>query len=111
MKPEQQLAHQVMTWLALKNILHYRTRNTGTIVHRPGGITFGRDRYWRTQQGCPDILAWRNGKAYAFELKSEKGRLTLEQRTWLARFNQEGGVGIVARSLEDVMGVLGQSNG
>lgn len=102
MKPEQALTHQVMTWLALKNILHYRVRNTGTIIHRPGGVVFGPDRYFRQQRGCADILAWKDGKAYAFELKSPTGRLRPEQAEWLNRFSNEGGIAVVVRRLEDI---------
>ena len=106
MKPEQALTHQVMTWLALNNILHYRVRNTGTIIHRPGGVVFGRDRYWRQQQGCADILAWKGGKFYAIELKSHTGRLSQAQMEWLKRFEAEGGIAKVARSLDDVESIF-----
>lgn len=106
MKAEQSTVHQIMTYLVMRGILCYRTRNTGTIIHGPRGIVYGRDRYWRTQAGCPDILAWDNGKAYGIEVKSKTGRVRPEQELWLSRFRDEGGVGIVARSLEDVMEVV-----
>ncbi len=106
MTPEQSLTHQVMTWLAIKNILHYRVRNTGTIIHYAGGVKFGRDRYFRQQAGCPDILAWNKGNAYAFELKSPTGRLRPEQSAWLNRFQSEGGRSYVVRKLEDVAAAL-----
>jgi hypothetical protein len=106
MTPEQQLVHQVMTWLELVGILHYRIRNTGTIIHRPGGVVFGRDRYWRSQVGAPDILAWLNGKFYALELKSKTGRVRPEQTTWLQRFAAEGGKAVVIRSLDEVQALF-----
>lgn len=108
MKPEQALTHQVMTWLELRGILHYRVRNTGTIIHRPGGVVFGRDRYYRQQRGCADILAWRNGMSYAFELKAPKGRVRPEQSEWLARFAAAGGTACVVRTLEEVAAALGE---
>jgi VRR-NUC domain len=107
MKEEQALVHSVMTWLELAGILHYRVRNTGTIIHRPGGVVFGRDRYWRSQLGAPDILAWRSGKSYALELKSKAGRVRPEQTTWLQRFATEGGTAVVVRSLEEVQELFG----
>lgn len=108
MKPEQALTHQVMAWLELRGILHYRVRNTGTIIHRPGGVVFGRDRYFRQQRGCADILAWKDGRAYAFELKAPKGRVRPEQSEWLARFEVAGGTACVVRSLEEVAEAMGE---
>jgi hypothetical protein len=106
MKPEQQLVHQTMQWLELKGILHYRTRTSGTMIHTPRGMVFGRDKYFRSQKGCPDILAWRAGKAYALELKSQKGRVTPEQSAWIDRFEREGFTARVVRSLDEVIAVF-----
>ena len=43
-------------------------------------------RGWRTpvegDAGFPDVVLARNGRAFAFELKSERGRLTPEQEAW-----------------------------
>ena len=106
-REEQALSNAVMNYLAIKGVLHYRVRNTGTIVHtRGGGLAYGRDRYAVTQRGAPDILAWDNGKAYAFELKSQKGRVRPEQQQWISKFNEQGGIGMVVRSMDDVMNVL-----
>lgn len=106
-REEQALSNAVMNYLAIKGILHYRVRNTGTIIHkRGGGLAYGRDRYSTTQRGAADILAWHNGKAYAFELKSQKGRVRPEQQQWISKFNEQGGIGMVVRSLDDVMNVL-----
>lgn len=106
-REEQALSNAVMNYLAIKGILHYRVRNTGTIIHKKGGgLAYGRDRYAMTQRGAPDILAWDNGRAYAFELKSKKGRVRPEQQQWISKFNEQGGIGMVVRSLDDVMNVL-----
>lgn len=106
-REEQALSNAVMNYLAIKGVLHYRVRNTGTIVHtRGGGLAYGRDRYAVTQRGAPDILAWDNGKAYAFELKSSAGSVRPEQEEWLSKFRDEGGVGMVVRSLDEVMSVF-----
>ena len=103
-RTEQGLSNQVMNFLAVKGILHYRVRNTGTVVHkRGGGLAFGRDRYAITQRGAPDILAWHGGKSYAFELKSSTGRVRPEQSAWLETFISHGGIGKVVRSLDEVM--------
>ena len=106
-REEQALSNAVMNYLAIKGILHYRVRNSGTIIHRPGGgIAYGRDRYAVTQRGTPDILAWDNGKAFAFELKSSKGRVRPEQEEWLSKFRDEGGIGAVVRCLDEVIAIM-----
>lgn len=106
-REEQALSNAVMNYLSIKGILHYKVRNTGSIIHkRGGGLAYGRDRYATTQRGAPDILAWDNGKAYAFELKSKKGRVSTEQEEWLSKFRDEGGIGMVVRSLDEVMNFL-----
>ena len=46
------LSNAVMNYLAIKGILHYRVRNTGTIIHkRGGGLPTGAYRYSTTQSG------------------------------------------------------------
>jgi penicillin-binding protein-related factor A (putative recombinase) len=104
---EQALSNQVMNYLAIRGILHYRVRNTGTIVHkRGGGLAYGRDRYAVTQRGAPDIFAWHGGHTYAFELKSPTGRVRQEQIEWLARFRESGGIAFVIRSFEEVQEIF-----
>ena len=104
MKPEQALVRQVMEWLAIKGIPHYRTRTSGSIVHSRGKIFFAHDRFFRTQRGMPDILAWWHGKAFAFELKAPNGRATPEQIAWIEQLNQHGVVAKIVWCLEGVMG-------
>lgn len=106
-REEQALSNAVMNYLSIKGILHYKVRNTGSIIHkRGGGICYGRDKYAITQRGAPDILAWDNGKSYGFELKSSTGKVRPEQEEWLSRFRDEGGIGMVVRTLDEVMNVL-----
>ena len=49
---------------------------------------------WRTaisgHKGWPDIYAVRAGKALALELKSAKGRLTIDQQRWLTELGSLG---------------------
>ena len=58
--------------------------------------------------GCPDILGQlRDGRLLGVEVKSKTGRPSPEQTIFLARINQAGGVGFIARDLRDVVAVLG----
>lgn len=53
-------------------------------------------------RGVSDILGVIEGRLLAIEVKSEKGRLTPEQREFLAKVNNEGGIAFLARSKEAV---------
>lgn len=108
MTPEQVIINQIMTWLAVKGILHYRTKTGGAIIHTRNGIKFGREKWRHTQVGCPDIFVFKNGRTYGLEVKSSNGRVSPDQAMWLERLTREGGVGIVVRSLEEVAAALGE---
>lgn len=99
---EQGLVNQIMLWLAYSSILYIHHRNSGAIYHdrASGQVRYGRSNF--TQRGAPDILAWKAGKFYAIEVKSPTGRVSPEQTSWHQRFIAQGGVCIVARTLEDV---------
>ena len=54
--------------------------------------------------GCSDILGMlTNGRFLAIECKSRTGRLSPEQSAFLDAVNAGGGLGIVARSVDDVI--------
>ena len=54
--------------------------------------------------GCSDILGMlTNGRFLAIECKSRTGRLSPEQAAFLDAVNAGGGLGIVARSVDDVI--------
>ena len=58
-------------------------------------------------KGCPDIIGMtRTGQFIGIECKSATGRLSAEQRAFLAKVQKGGGIAIVARSLDDVMPAL-----
>lgn len=70
---EKQFQAQV---IELAQRLGWATHHTWTQIHSPAGF--------------PDIVAARGPRLLVAELKSEKGRLTAEQRDWLARFRVTG---------------------
>lgn len=45
----------------------------------------------RSNAGLPDLIAVKNGRLLFIELKTEKGRLTDEQRVWLMALHHAGG--------------------
>lgn len=107
-REEQNLVNMILTLFRFRDIHHCHVRNSGTIIHTPMGLRFGKNMF--PQPGVPDILAWRNGRSIAIEVKSPGGRLRPEQAQWLDRFQREGGTALVARSLEDVQKLLKNMN-
>lgn len=59
-----------------------------------------------SQRGISDLMCLKDGVLYALEVKTEKGRLSDKQAEFLAQVNQNGGIGRVVRSIEDVQKIL-----
>ena len=72
------------------------------------------------KKGSPDILVWVNkifdapnyffeyAKTLAFEVKSEVGKLSDDQKIWKDKFEKLGGEYYVVRNLDDVIKILGE---
>jgi len=60
-----------------------------------------------SQKGVSDIVGLYDGKFFACEVKTEKGKLSEHQAKFLKMVVINGGNGFVARSLEDVVQNLG----
>ena len=57
--------------------------------------------------GCSDLLGQlRDGRFLAVEVKTRTGRVSATQRAFLATVERNGGVAILARSVEDVSQML-----
>lgn len=59
--------------------------------------------------GCPDLIGWLapTGRFLGIECKGDRGKLRPEQAAFRDRLEKDGGLYIVARSVEDVDRVLG----
>lgn len=55
-----------------------------------------------THPGLPDLQAIRDGRVVMIEVKTEKGRLSVHQRTFRQVWERSGGEFVVARSSADV---------
>jgi hypothetical protein len=54
-------------------------------------------------EGTPDLLGVITpGRAFAIEVKTEKGKQRLAQAAWQSAWEKRGGIYILARSVEDV---------
>ena len=59
------------------------------------------------EKGISDIIGCHNGRFLAIDIKTERGRVTPHQQRFIDRVNAAGGIGFVARSIEDVTYHLG----
>jgi hypothetical protein len=100
MTPEGQIKLSICQYLAARGVFFW-VQQAGKI---PGRIN--RSKYLRN--GISDILGvLRGGRALAIEVKAPKGVVSPEQEEFLALVNRSGGLGFVARSVEDVQKHLG----
>ena len=58
-------------------------------------------------KGVPDILGIYKGQFLGIEVKTEKGKVSPEQEAFLENIRKHGGIGFVARSIDDVIDHLG----
>lgn len=57
--------------------------------------------------GSSDLIGWtKDGRFLAIEVKTKTGRVTPEQQNFINQVNAAGGVGIVARSVQDALNAL-----
>ena len=56
--------------------------------------------------GLPDIICCYKGKFMAFEVKTEKGKLSKLQEITIKRINEAGGMAFKVTSLQEVKDVL-----
>ena len=103
-KPEAAAQCEVLKALRASPLVAWAERqNSGAAKVGNRFIRFG----W---PGCPDILGQlRDGRFLGCEVKAAKGKLRPEQSLFLARINQAGGLGFVARNCRDVFNALGQA--
>lgn len=94
MTPEGEIKRNICEWLQAHGIFFW-VQQAGKI---PGRIN--RSRFLRN--GVSDILGVWKGRLLAIEVKAPKGKTSPEQEEFLRLVNDRGGIGFVARSVEDV---------
>ena len=84
--------------------------NTGTLRDQHGRpVSFGLAKGsadligWRTVTITPEMVGQQVAVFTSIEVKTATGRLTPEQRQWLAAVETAGGIAGVARSVEDAL--------
>lgn len=103
---ERDTQRAILQFLALKKIPAWRI-NVGAIPSRDG-----RFRQNNSMRGMSDVHAILppKGTALWIEVKRKGKKATVEQKAFLDRVNNAGGIGIVAYSVEDVEAVTGWLN-
>ena len=100
---ETNIQKQILDYLHLKGYVAFKHRNVGIYKRKTDHyipLSFG-------ERGISDIIGCtKKGIFFAIEVKRPKGKLTLEQREFLDRVNQKGGIGILADCLEQVIDFL-----
>jgi hypothetical protein len=103
---EADVLRAVLTLLAMHPRVawaHRMNTGAGKVVRRGSVSQFMRWGF----PGCPDVLGQlTDGRVLAVETKRPSGELTPEQAAFLERVRSNGGVAVVARSVDDVMGAL-----
>lgn len=97
---EKDIENQILAWLWSKRIFAWKNQSVG--VFDPIRKIYRKSNNKFHLNGVSDILGVYNGKFLAIEVKSNSGKLTENQKEFLERIKSYGGIGIVARSIEDV---------
>lgn len=96
---ETDIQKAILQYLAVKRVFAFRINTTG--VWDPTLKIFRKGS--NTLRGVSDILGIYKGKMLAIEVKQPKGKTSVEQDYFLSRVNENGGLGFVARSVDDVI--------
>ena len=101
MVKETDIQRDILAWLAAQGILAWRMGMGGL---KTGTGTFRKN----PAKGLPDILGILkpSGRLLAIEVKTAKGKPSLDQLRWLDDFAKAGALAILARSVDDVMHAL-----
>ena len=97
---EQYIQKAISDFLEYSGFLVIKINNVGIFNQKTGGYIPPR------QKGISDLIACKNGKFYAFEVKNEKGKLTDHQQVFLDRVKDAGGIAGMVRSVDDVIKII-----
>jgi hypothetical protein len=102
--PGSALVKACLDLLALRGVFAWRSNNAGIWDAKKKAYRFHGTR------GVPDILGCLpGGRLLAVEAKEGRGRLTEEQHCYLAHVNALGGLGLVVRSVGELIGALDEA--
>jgi hypothetical protein len=104
-RPEQQIQHAVFQ--------HFRARSAPRVfAFHPANGGYRKPIEAKILQGLgvtsgvPDVIAIKDGRAYALELKAEGGKLTEAQEQVLIRLREAGAMATHAHGLDQAIHIL-----
>lgn len=100
---EASVIKTIREYLEIKKILYVRIHPVRPVTGKKG-IVF--TPVSLSQLGAPDFIVFKAGCMVALECKSSTGKLSMTQITWRIRFEKEGGIHEVVRSLDDVLEIF-----
>lgn len=104
MMPEQKIQREICEYLKSKGMFFFRVDRVGIYDPKRKCFRMNHDPYRR--KGVSDILGIWNCQMIAIEVKTKKSYPTKEQKEFLADINKYGGIGLVARCVDDVKSLL-----
>lgn len=103
---EQEIQKSIIDYLRLKKYVVFKHHSTGFAI-REG--RFNAFRYG--EKGISDIIACSpKGTFVAIEVKRPGKKATPEQLEFLEQIRNRGGIGILAFSLDDIVGKVGDAS-
>jgi hypothetical protein len=96
---ESEIQKQILDYLALKRIFHYRNNSGAFVDSQKHFYRFG-------ALGSPDIICVIKGQYVGIEVKAAKGKQSEHQKTFQQALEAAGGKYVLAYSLEDVTNLL-----
>jgi hypothetical protein len=96
---ESEVQKQILDYLALKHVFHYR--NNSRAFKRDDGHFY---RFGAT--GSPDIICVINGQYVGIEVKAPKGKHSEHQKEFQRQLEEAGGKYMLAYALDDVIVTL-----
>lgn len=105
--PESLIKRQIVEYLRLQGIFCWVNISGG--IYDPTIGKFRKLNGYGMMKGAPDIIGiYKGGKFLGIEVKNKKGIVSPEQKYFLDEINRNGGIGFVARSIDDVIENLKQ---
>ena len=102
--PEQLIKNEILEWLLSQGALAWPTHSVG--IYDPVKKIFRKNMAKFHILGVSDILGIWKTHPLAIEVKSSVGRATTAQLQFIEKFNSQGGIAFIARSLDEVKAYL-----
>lgn len=102
---EKQIENMILSFLKARGVFCFKVETVGIFDQKLG--RYRRKNSIHRTVGISDIIGIFEGRPLAIEIKSKKGAPTIHQKLFLAEWTGAGGIGFIARSIEDVAIELG----